>query len=186
VAIAFLAVIWCATDRRLLFQNADGNIFALIQKRNQMQIEPVMTYRFRTRGPLGETAGSPLGNRQYWEMTEGTLTGNGINARIAMPGGAWTKLSPDGCSRPDVRVQLVTDDGMMILLHYTGLIQVNDGFRQAAVNNTATDFEDHYMRMVMQFDTGAKKYEWMNKYLFLAEGRLHGTNEVEYRIYQVN
>ena len=63
-----------------------------------------------TRGPLARTEGSPLGERQYFEMTAGTLTGERINATIAMPGGDWMSRSPDGFWRPDVRVQLVTDD----------------------------------------------------------------------------
>ena len=46
-----------------------------------------MTYRLRVRGPMTPTRGSPRGERQYWEMAEGTLTGDRINARIAMPGG---------------------------------------------------------------------------------------------------
>jgi hypothetical protein len=48
-----------------------------------------MTYRFRIRGPMPSTQGSPRGARQYWEMTEGTLTGERIPATIAMPGGDW-------------------------------------------------------------------------------------------------
>jgi hypothetical protein len=34
-------------------------------------LEHVLTYR----------------SRQYWQMTEGTLTGEGLRASIAMPGG---------------------------------------------------------------------------------------------------
>jgi hypothetical protein len=41
------------------------------------------------------------------------------------------------------------------------------------------------MRMAMFFDTGAVKYAWLNRHLFIAEGRLSGPKEVEYRIYRV-
>ena len=37
------------------------------------------------------------------------------------------------------------------------------------------------MRMAMRFDTGAKKYGWLNQSLFLSEGRLAGPKEIEYR-----
>jgi hypothetical protein len=40
-------------------------------------------------GPLESTAGTPTGVRQYWEMTDGALTGARINAKVAMPGGDW-------------------------------------------------------------------------------------------------
>jgi hypothetical protein len=111
-----------------------------------------MTYRFTTQGPLQATDGSPLGSRQYFEMTAGTLKGERINARIAMPGGDWMSRSPDGFWRPDVRVQLVTDDGATVLLHYTGLVEQTDAFIKAAAENRETDWGDQYMRMVMSFD----------------------------------
>jgi Protein of unknown function (DUF3237) len=148
-------------------------------------LEQVMTYRLRIRGPLASTRGSPRGERQYWEMLEGMLTGPNVNARIAMPGGDWFSLAPDGFGRPDVRVQLVTDDDAVILLHYTGLVQFTDAFTVAAEAGTPTRFEDQYMRMVMTFDTGAERYAWLNQSIFLAEGRLAGKQEIEYRIYRL-
>lgn len=36
-------------------------------------------------GPLAATQGSPIGAREYWEMTEGTATGEPIKAKIALP-----------------------------------------------------------------------------------------------------
>jgi hypothetical protein len=144
-----------------------------------------MTYRFTIRGPLAPTAGSPLGERQYFEMTAGTLVGERIKARIAMPGGDWMWRSQDGFWRPDVRVQLVTDDEAVVLLHYRGLVQQTDAFKRAASENRETNWADQYMRMVMTFDTGSPKYAWLNQSLFLAEGRLLGASELEYEIYRV-
>jgi uncharacterized protein DUF3237 len=144
-----------------------------------------MTYRLRVRGPMTPTRGSPRGERQYWEMSEGTLTGNRISARIAMPGGDWYSPGADGFGRPDVRVQLVTDDNAVILLHYTGLVEVTDAFAKAAEAGKPTRFEDQYMRMVMIFDTGAEQYAWLNQRVYLAEGRLAGKDEIEYRVYCV-
>jgi hypothetical protein len=144
-----------------------------------------MTYRLRTRGPLDPTAGSPRGERQYFEMAAGTLKGDRIDARIAMPGGDWMSRSTDGYWRPDVRVQLVTDDGAIILLHYSGLVEQSAVFKAAASENRGTDWADQYMRMTMSFDTGAEKYAWLNQHLFIARGRLIGTSELEYEIYRV-
>lgn len=144
-----------------------------------------MTYRFKIRGPLPATDGSPRGSRQYWEMSEGTLTGDRIRAKIAMPGGDWNTVSTDRFSRPDVRVQFITDDGAAILLHYTGLVERTDVFNKAAESGGATRWEDQYMRMSMTFDTGAVPYCWLNEHLFVAEGRLAGPSEIEYAIYRV-
>jgi hypothetical protein len=144
-----------------------------------------MIYRLTVRGPLGATAGSPLGERQYWEMASGTLEGPRIRAKVGMPGGDWMGVSPDGFWRPDVRLQFVTDDGALVLLHYTGLVQQSEAFIRAANDGAATDWGDVSMRMAMRFDTGAARYAWLNQSLFLAEGRLAGRNALEYRVYRV-
>jgi hypothetical protein len=148
-------------------------------------LEFEMTYQLRVRGPMAATHGSPIGECIYWEMSEGTLDGPRIKARIAMPGGDWYRPGADGFGRPDVRAQFITYDGAVILLHYTGLVQMNDAFTQAAETGSATRFEDHYMRMAMHFDTGAPRYAWLNQHLFVAEGRLTGRDQIEYRIYRV-
>lgn len=152
-----------------------------------ISLQHVMTYRFITTGPVAKTSkGSPFGERQYWEMTSGTLVGEQITAEIVMPGGDWLLIGDDGFTRPDVKVQFLTDDQELILLHYSGLVEVNETFRNAAANNQSTEYTDHYMRMTMKFDTGAEKYKWLNHHLYIAEGKLHGKNEIEYKIYQVS
>jgi hypothetical protein len=144
-----------------------------------------MSYRFRVTGPLPPTEGSPQGARQYWEMTEGTLSGDRIRATIAMPGGDWHIVGSDRFGRPDVRVQFVTDDGAVILLHYTGLVERTSAFNAAAERGAPTDWADQYMRMVMTFDTGSDRYAWLTQHLFVARGRLTGPGEIEYEIYRV-
>ncbi len=101
-------------------------------------LEPTLRYRFKTRGPLASTEGSPRGTSQYWEMSEETLTGPGLEATLAMPGGDWYSATSDGFGRPDVRVQFETDDGELILLSYTGLVELNDTFVDAAENDQPT------------------------------------------------
>jgi hypothetical protein len=150
-----------------------------------LALEYEMTYRFKVRGPLPSTDGSPRGARQYWEMTEGTLRGNRIEATIAMPGGDWHLVGTDRFGRPDVRVQFRTTDGAVILLHYTGLVERSSVFNKAAESGQATRWEDQYMRMTMSFDTGAERYAWLNEHLFLARGRLAGPGEIEYEIHRV-
>jgi Protein of unknown function (DUF3237) len=149
-------------------------------------LEHEMTYRLRVTGPLSRTTGSPTGEREYWEMTEGALTGPRISARIARPGGDWMAVGEDGYNRPDVRVQLVTDDDAMVLLHYTGLVQPTERFQRAAEAGEETDWGDQYMRMVFQFETGAARYLWLMQSIFIAQGRLAGPATIEYRVYKLS
>lgn len=83
-----------------------------------------------------------------------------------------------------MRVQLLTDDGALILLRYS-LVQWTPAFIAASEAGHQTEWRDQYMRMSMTFDTGAECYSWLNRHLFIAEGRLAGPLEIEYRIYRV-
>lgn len=148
-------------------------------------LEEEMTYRVTARGPLDTTEGSPWGARQYWEMAEATLSGPRISAELAMPGGDWMAVSDDGFWRPDVRNQLRTDDGAVVLMRYTGLVEQNADFKAAAEEDRETSWDDQYMRMAVTFETGDERYRWLNESLFVARGRLLGTGHVEYTIYRV-
>jgi Protein of unknown function (DUF3237) len=148
-------------------------------------LEEEMTYRVEATGPLESTEGSPWGTREYWEMSQATLEGKRISATLAMPGGDWMGVSEDGFWRPDVRVQFKTDDGAVILMRYTGLVEPTDAFRRGAEEDRETSWDDHYMRMAVTFETGDDRYRWLNESLFVARGRLLGTGKVEYTVYRV-
>jgi hypothetical protein len=67
-----------------------------------------------------------------------------------------------------------TDDGETVLLHYIGLVQQADIFKQAATNKP-TDWGDQYMRLAMRFDTGAERYRSSSILAVRRRGRLLGT-----------
>ena len=148
-------------------------------------LEEVLTYRVTTTGPLETTEGSPWGARQYWEVSEATLSGERISATLAMPGGDWMAVSEDGFWRPDVRAQFRTDDGAVILMRYTGLVEQSDVFKGAATEDRETAWDDQYMRLAVTFETGDERYRWLNESLFVARGRLLGTGKIEYTLYRV-
>lgn len=150
-----------------------------------LELHHELTFRLKVKGPLAATKGSPVGTLEYWEMAAGTLTGDRLQATIVMPGGDWMSVGDDGYNRPDVRIQFQTDDGAIVLLHYTGLVERSETFRKAAESGNETSFPDQYMRMSMRFETGSQTYRWLNESLFVAEGRLAGPSEIEYRIYRL-
>jgi hypothetical protein len=148
-----------------------------------ISFEKAMTYRVKIRGPLTATTGAPLGEIQYWEMSDAWLDGPRIKARAAMPGGDWMRVGRDGMWRPDVRVQFETEDGVTVLLHYSGLVKPNPRFIQAATDGAPTAFDDQYLRQVLRFETGDERYLWLTQEIFVAEGRLAGPSEIEYNVY---
>jgi hypothetical protein len=70
-------------------------------------------------------------------------------------------------------------------MHYTGLVQQTDAFKRAAETDQPTDWLDQYMRLAIQFDTGAGRYAWLTHSLFVAAGRLLGTGKIEYAVHRV-
>jgi uncharacterized protein DUF3237 len=95
------------------------------------------------------------------------------------------RVSDDGFWRPDVRAPFQTDDGETVLMHYTGLVQQTDTFKQAAEANLPTEWSEQNMRLTMRFDAGAERYRWLNTSLFVARGRLLGTGRIEYEVYRI-
>ena len=95
-------------------------------------LEYEMTYRLKVTGPLAATDGSPVGAREYWEMTKATSPANTSRQRsqcLEVTGWWWSWTA---WTISDVRVQFMTDDGATIFLHYTGLVERTDAFTKAA------------------------------------------------------
>jgi hypothetical protein len=148
-------------------------------------LEEEMIYRVRTSNPLEPTSGSPDAVIQYWQVSEADLTGKRIKAKLAATGVDWMRVGTDGFWRPDVRAQFMTDDGAVVLMHYTGLVEQTARFKEAAEANKSTKWEDQYMRLSLQFSTGHERYSWLNRSLFVAAGRLLGTGSIEYAVHRV-
>ena len=94
-------------------------------------------------------------------------------------------VGDDGFWRPNVRLQFLTDDGAVILLHYTGLVEQTETFKKAAQSDQATRWEDQSVRLSLSFLTGNSRYQWLNRNLLVAKGRLEGTGRIAYAVYRL-
>lgn len=152
-----------------------------------MRLVPEMTYLETIEGPWGPTTGSPLGERLSWQISSARLYGSRIDATLAGSGMDWIRLGSDGLRRQDLRATLRTDDGEIILFSYdNALIRADDAFISALAEGRETSFSDQYMRIVAQFDTGADRYTWLTRSLFIGEGRLAGPRTIEYAIHRLD
>jgi len=152
-----------------------------------MQLTPEMTYQETIAGPWGPTTGSPLGERVCWAVPAATITGPRISLSLAMPGADWIRLGPDGVRRPDQRLVFITERGAIVLLRYeVAVIRETPAFLAALRSGEQTGFEDQYIRMSSQFETGEPELRWLTNTLRIAEGRLAGEKRIEYRIHRVD
>jgi len=126
----------------------------------------------------------PLGMRRIREVTGGTVVGERIRGRVG-GGGDWVLVGPDGWGRLDVRLTIHTHDGAHLYVQYFGVIEYNDAAHAANAGERSSDFDDHYFRTAPRLETGDERYAWVNRTVFVADGRLHPGPVVEYRVHRV-
>jgi hypothetical protein len=73
--------------------------------------------------------------------------------------------------------QLLTDDGAVILFRYLALIRPSERFLAALASGEATEFDDQYMRIALQFEVAAGHHAWLGESLCLGRGRLTGPKQ---------
>lgn len=125
----------------------------------------------------------PFGTRIVRTVTGGWCKGERLNGTFAGAGGDWLLIGADGFARLDVRAQLITDDGAAIFVSYNGLLERNQRV-VAAIGGGEIQFEDQYFRTLLRMETGAPRYDWVNKTLFVGRGRI-APNAVEYELFRV-
>jgi len=127
----------------------------------------------------------PFGTRLVAAATGGTVVGPRLTGTIAGPGADWVLAGEDGFGRVDVRLQIRTDDGALVYAIYDGLLELNVAVLGALADPGAeTAWDDQYFRIAPRFETGADRYAWLQRSLFVGRGRIaaHG---VEYELYRV-
>jgi hypothetical protein len=127
----------------------------------------------------------PFGTRRVREVIGGTVSGERINGRVGTGGGDWVLVGPDGWGRLDVRLQIETDDGAHLYVQYFGVIEYNEAALAANAGERSSDWGDHYFRTAPRIETGDPRYDWVNRTVFVGEGRLHPGPVVEYRVSRV-
>ena len=119
-----------------------------------------------------EVGAGPLGHRRILEIAGGTVRGERLQG-VVLPGGAdWMLLGPDGWGRLDVRMQLQMDDEALIYASAQGVVELNERVLVAMAAGEETGFEDQYYRSAMRLEAGDERYAWVNRAVFVTEGRI--------------
>ena len=134
-----------------------------------MTLEPLLRAEI-TLAPAQELGDSPLGRRRIIPITGGTFRGDRLSGRV-LPGGAdWQVIRSDGVADLDARYTLETDDKALIYVH-------NVGYRHGPVDvikrlaaGEAVHPSLYYMRATPRFETGAERYQWLNRIICVATG----------------
>lgn len=129
---------------------------------------------------VGET---PMGMRQVYIVKGGTCEGPKLRGTILPGAGDWATIRPDGALQLDVRATVQTDDGALIYAFYNGYIHPLDRAARAA-GGQDVPLGEYYFYTNPMFQTGAPRYDWLNRTLAVGRGRVV-PGGVEYRVWAV-
>lgn len=133
--------------------------------------------------PLPVGAG-PIGTRVYYEIANGTVSGERLRGKLVGGGGEWALIGPDGYLRVDVRLQIETHDGAFVYAQYLGLLEMNATVQGALEKNAGTEFGEQAFFTNPRLETGDERYAWLNTTFFVGEGRLLPEQGVGYRVWR--
>ncbi|ATW47752.1 DUF3237 domain-containing protein [Streptomyces peucetius] len=117
----------------------------------------------------------PLGRRVLFGSAGGAFKGPRVRGEVLPGGGDWTLLRPDGVMTLDVRLTLRTHDGDLLHMTYGGRwvtpLELRADMADPATRHQV-DPARYYFRTNPLFETGAKRYAWLNDVVCVGSGYL--------------
>jgi hypothetical protein len=133
-----------------------------------------------------DVGSGPFGHRLNVSVSGGEVLGDRIKGTLVGAGADWLLAGPDGYGRLDVRITLKTVDGAHIYLQYDGLLEMTPAIVAVLGGSDAgTDFGDQYFFCNPRLETGDERYTWVNRTVFIAQGRAVPGPAVEYCVYRI-
>jgi len=114
---------------------------------------------------------APKGKRRIIPIVGGTFEGPDIRGRVVNLGADWQTILPEQVAELDTRYCLETDDGAWIEIRNFGFRHGPPEVLAAIARGETVDPASYYMRTHCRFETGAPRYDWLNRTLFLGTGR---------------
>ena len=112
-----------------------------------------------------------LGRRRIAPILGGRFEGERL-AGTVQPGGAdWVVTRPDGVMVIDVRITLLTHDGVPIYCTYQGLFRAATETMARFNRGEQLQETEYSLRTITRFESGAPGYSWLNDILAVGDGR---------------
>ncbi|HTP19987.1 MAG TPA: DUF3237 domain-containing protein [Solirubrobacteraceae bacterium] len=130
---------------------------------------------------LGQT---PWGRRRVIGVTGGEFDGPLLSGKV-LPGGAdWQIVHEDGTASIDTRYTLECHDGALIYVATRGSRTGPREVLQRIAAGETVDPSEYYFRVSIQYETSARRYEWLNHIVAVASA-LRLADQVVYDAYAV-
>jgi Protein of unknown function (DUF3237) len=148
-----------------------------------LTLEPLLRAEIAL-GPPQELGDTPLGRRRVIPILGGSFSGERLSGRV-LPGGAdWQLVRSDGVAELDARYTLETSDGARIYVRNFGYRHGPGDVLRRLADGKPVDPALYYMRTTPRFETGAERYQWLNKLICVATGARRAS-AVELDVYEV-
>jgi hypothetical protein len=132
-----------------------------------LKLEPLCDITGYLTAPIPIGASS-WGTRLIFPVVEGTFTGTKIKGKIRPFGADWGILRVDNCFELDVRGLLETDDGAVIHVYYSGIVDMTkeeaDKFLSGEIPANLSIY------VTPRFETSHQKYKWLNRVQAVGRG----------------
>jgi hypothetical protein len=119
--------------------------------------------------PLLIVGATPNGFRRIGLVQGGSFEGERLSG-VVVSGNDWQSVRNDSCVKLDVRLVLRTTDDALIVMTYTVLRAGPPDIMEKLDRGEAPDPSSYYFRMSPMFETGAKKYDWINRIICVGVG----------------
>lgn len=151
---------------------------------NDYRLEHICSYSGALADPPEVIGPAPEGVRVNFYSTGGEITGPRLKGRLRPVGGDWLTLRTDGVAYADVRTTFETHDGALILVTYSGLIDLgDDGYERFLAGELPPVVR---LRTSPRFVTSHPAYLWLNRLFCLGVGEYRAAeHEAWYDVYAV-
>jgi hypothetical protein len=137
-----------------------------------------------TLAPAQELGETPLGRRRIIPITGGSFRGEKLSGRV-LPGGAdWQIVRADGVAELEARYTLETSDRALIYVRNRGFRHGPADILERLAAGEPVDPSLYYMRTTPLFETGAPRYQWLNRIVCVASGARRAA-AVELEVFEV-
>jgi Protein of unknown function (DUF3237) len=133
--------------------------------------------------PLIVVGQTPNAFRRIGVIQGGSFNGDRLSGEV-VTGNDWQAVRTDSCIKLDVRLVLKTADGELIVMTYTCLRAGPPGVIEKLDRGEPVDPASYYFRMNPMFETGSRRYDWINRIIAIGIGHRLADGPV-YNIFEV-
>lgn len=133
-----------------------------------IEVRPLFELKANVAPP--QVIAGPLGQRLFIPVTGGELRGERITGVLQAGGSDFQLIRRDGVAELDVRVTILTDDGVTIQLKGHGIRHTSPEVFARIMSGADVNPSEYYFREALFFESPEGKYDWLNRIIAIAKG----------------